>query len=164
VHDLGRNMSQTSNDYRFAAAVAAFGETLRGTEDDLRYADILALAEGSLGEDPKCYRHQFLELVWTAGTLAGEQIAEPKHRCSPRDDEQPRDTRPSIDEEVSEADEVPDPYAEPVPEPVADVDIIVHEHQSSTDWMTFVTDVVRLLPPLLALPMFVMAWRRPRRR
>jgi Ca-activated chloride channel family protein len=168
VHDLGRNMSQTSNDYRFAAAVAAFGETLRGTEDDLRYADILALAEGSLGEDSKCYRHQFLELVWTAGTLAGEQIAEPKHQCSPRDDEQPRDTRPSIDEEVSEAEPVPEPVPEIEPiepiEPVMDMDVVVHEHHTSTDWMAFVTEVVRLLPPLLALPMFVMAWRRPRRR
>ncbi len=154
VRDGGRRMSQTSDDYRFAAAVAAFGETLRGTEADLRYADILELAEGSLGEDAKCYRHQFLELVWTAGTLAGEQIAEPQHRCIPGDE-----PTPEVDAEPT-----PEVDAEPVPEPDIHADIVIHEHAASTDWMAFVTEVLRLLPPLLALPMFVMAWRRPRRR
>jgi Ca-activated chloride channel family protein len=172
VHDVGRGMAQTSDDYRFAAAVAAFGETLRGTQDDVRYADILELAEGSLGEDPNCYRHQFLELVWQAGTLAGEQIAEPDRQCTPGE-AGPRETTRSIDEELSEADEAPEPTpaveVEPVTELAAELEApivhtVVHEHAASTDWMAFVTEVLRLLPPLLALPMFVMAWRRPRRR
>jgi Ca-activated chloride channel family protein len=172
VHDVGRRMSQTSDDYRFSAAVAAFGETLRGTQDDVRYADILELAEGSLGEDPNCYRHQFLELVWQAGTLAGEQIAEPDRQCTPGE-AGPRETTRSIDEELSEADEAPEPTpaveVEPVTELAAELEApivhtVVHEHAASTDWMAFVTEVLRLLPPLLALPMFVMAWRRPRRR
>jgi Ca-activated chloride channel family protein len=169
VNDGGRSMSETSDDYRFAAAVAAFGQTLRGTEEELRYADILELAEGSLGEDPKCYRHQFLELVWTAGNLAGETIAEPDHGCSVGK-AQPRRIAKSVDEELSEVDEVPPtpevvvaPTPEPI-EPIVHTDIVVHEHHASTDWMAFVAEVLRLLPPLLALPMFVMAWRRPRRR
>jgi Ca-activated chloride channel family protein len=164
VQDRGRALNETSDDYRFAAAVAAFGETLRGTEDDMRYAEILELAEGSLGEDPKCYRHQFLELVWKAGTLAGEQIAEPDHACSTGEARPPRVVE-SVDEETVE---VVEPKPEIVPstesEPVVHTDITVHEHHASTDWMAFVTEVLRLLPPLLALPMFVMAWRRPRRR
>lgn len=167
VQDRGRSIGETSDDYRFAAAVAAFGETLRGTTDEVRYADILELAQGSLGEDPNCYRHQFLELVWTAGTLAGERIAEPDHACSVGD-EAPRRIAKSIDEEVTEVEPEPAPVidAEPAPEiePVVHTDIVVHEHHASTDWMAFVTEVLRLLPPLLALPMFVMAWRRPRRR
>jgi len=32
------------------------------------------------------------------------------------------------------------------------------------DWQRFVLEVLYLLPPLLALPLFVMALRRPRRR
>lgn len=32
------------------------------------------------------------------------------------------------------------------------------------DWKRFVVEVLYLLPPLLALPLFVMALRRPRRR
>jgi Ca-activated chloride channel family protein len=164
VQDRGRAMSETSDDYRFAAAVAAFGETLRGTQDDMRYAEILELAEGSLGEDPKCYRHQFLELVWKAGTLAGEQIAEPDHACATGEARPPRIVE-SVDEETEEVVEVV-PEVEPSTEsePVVHTDITVHEHHASTDWMAFVTEVLRLLPPLLALPMFVMAWRRPRRR
>jgi Ca-activated chloride channel family protein len=166
VLDRGRSISETSNDYRFAAAVAAFGETLRGTQEDLRYADILELAEGSLGEDPKCYRHQFLELVWKAGTIAGEQIAEPDHACSVGEARPPRVVK-SVDEEAPEP--TPAVEAEPTPEleptePTVHTDIVVHEHHASTDWMAFVAEVLRLLPPLLALPMFVMAWRRPRRR
>jgi Ca-activated chloride channel family protein len=167
VQDRGRSMGETSDDYRFAAAVAAFGETLRGTGDDMRYAKILELAEGSLGEDPKCYRHQFLELVWKAGTLAGEQIAEPDHACTVGEARPPRIAK-SVDEEAPEVDEVPEPSpaADPIEpiEPIVHADIVVHEHHASTDWTAFVAEVLRLLPPLLALPMFVMAWRRPRRR
>jgi Ca-activated chloride channel family protein len=172
VQDRGRTMSETSDDYRFSAAVAAFGERLRGTQDDLRYGEILELAEGSLGQDPKCYRHQFLELVWKAGTLAGEQIAAPDSACTAGEARPPRIAE-SVDveaEEVVEDKPEPPPASEPVPmpesepEPIVHTDIVVHEHPASTDWMTFVTEVLRLLPPLLALPMFVMAWRRPRRR
>jgi secreted protein with Ig-like and vWFA domain len=155
VHDRGRALTETSDDYRFAAAVAAFGEKLRGTEDDLRHAEILELAQGSLGEDSNCYRHQFLELVWKAGTLAGEQIAEPEHACT-AGEVAPKHIAKNVDEPVLEV--------EPQVEPVVHTDVVVHEHHASTDWMAFVTEVLRLLPPLLALPMFVMAWRRPRRR
>ena len=158
MRDGGRSMSETSDDYRFAAAVAAFGERLRGSEDDMTHAQILELASGSLGEDPNCYRHQFLEMVWKAGTLSGEQIAEPAHACTVGEAKPPR-TIASIDEPLLEVEP-----SMPEVEPIVHADVVVHEHHASTDWMNFITEVLRLLPPLLALPMFVMAWRRPRRR
>jgi hypothetical protein len=42
---------------------------------------------------------------------------------------------------------------------------IHHHHEAeSAAWMSFAIEVLRLLPPMLALPMFVLAWRRPRPR
>jgi hypothetical protein len=101
--------------------------------------------------------------VWKAGTLAGEQIAEPDHACSVGEARPPRIVK-SVDEETVEVVPEPTPEVGPSSEPVVHTDITVHEHHASIDWMAFVSEVLRLLPPLLALPMFVMAWRRPRRR
>ncbi|PRP95080.1 vWA domain-containing protein [Enhygromyxa salina] len=139
VSDAGLGMAQTSTDYRFSAAVAAFAEALRGTPSEASYVDILRLAQGSLGADAHCYRHQFLDMVWQAGVLAGEQLDKPDSSCEP----QPEPTR----------------YGPTT---------IVHELEptdtSEAAWMSFTLEVLRLLPPLLALPLFVMALRRPRRR
>jgi secreted protein with Ig-like and vWFA domain len=142
VEDRGRSLAASSNDYRFAAAVAAFGERLRGIEGP-SYAEILALAQGALGADRPCYRHQFLELVVAAGALAGESIEQPDLRCIPH--EAPR---PSVIVSGSAVEiEQRDP-----------------EQDDGQDWQAFVLEVLRLLPPFLALPLFVMAMRQPRRR
>jgi Ca-activated chloride channel family protein len=157
VDDGGRGLAQTSTDYRFSAAVAAFAESLRGNPGELSYAEILELAAGSLGADPGCYRHQFLDMVWQAGTLSGEQIAKPDSACIPGSDAPPP-------RRVVELDETPelDPSS---PEMIVH-EIVVEEHEdtSQAELMNFVLEVLRLLPPLLALPLFVMAARRPRRR
>lgn len=60
-----------SHDLRFAAAVAAFGQILRGGEhtNGFGYGDVLALARGSRGEDPFGYRAGFLTLVDLADGL-----------------------------------------------------------------------------------------------
>jgi Ca-activated chloride channel family protein len=65
VRDGGAHLTQASADFRFAAAVAAFGMILRtsphrGTADhDL----VLRLASDALGDDRLGYRRGFLELV-----------------------------------------------------------------------------------------------------
>lgn len=58
-------------DLRFAAAVAAFGMRLRGSENagDLGWADIQRIARVALGEDPGSYRAEFLTLVEKAKRL-----------------------------------------------------------------------------------------------
>lgn len=59
-------------DTRFAAAVAGFGQLLRGGQHtgSLTYDDVLALAAGARGPDPFGYRAEFLTLVRLAKTAA----------------------------------------------------------------------------------------------
>jgi len=61
-----------SADLRFAAAVAAFGQKLRGGDylEGFGYADIVRLAAGARGDDPAGYRGEFISLVKLADTLA----------------------------------------------------------------------------------------------
>ena len=58
-------------DQRFAAAVAAFGQKLRGSSygDGLSYADIAALANGAKGTDVDGWRAEFVQLVKLAAGL-----------------------------------------------------------------------------------------------
>jgi Ca-activated chloride channel family protein len=69
----GSGSIEASADLRFAAAVAAFGQILRGGEHtgDFDYADVLALARGARGDDPLGYRAGFLTLVDLARGLQG---------------------------------------------------------------------------------------------
>jgi len=63
--------SETSARFRFAAAVAAFGQILRGGRytADYAYQDVLDLARRSRGADPDGYRGEFVQLVGLAGSL-----------------------------------------------------------------------------------------------
>lgn len=65
VRDRPVSLSQTSDDFRFAAAVAAFGMWLRESEfrgqSDLTLAQ--DLAQDALGRDRHGYRAEFLELL-----------------------------------------------------------------------------------------------------
>ena len=56
---------------RFAIAVAAFAQRLRGESalDGFRYAAIAELANAARGADPEGYRAEFLRLVRMAETL-----------------------------------------------------------------------------------------------
>ena len=60
------------DDVRFAAAVAAFGQLLRGGRytEDYGYDDVIAAAQAARGEDPFGYRVEFLSLVRLAKTAA----------------------------------------------------------------------------------------------
>ncbi len=60
-----------SDRFRFAAAVAAFGQMLRGGEHlgGMQWQDILELAASARGSDRGGYRGEFLHLVERAGAL-----------------------------------------------------------------------------------------------
>lgn len=61
-----------SNDQRFAAAVAAYGQKLRENPvvDGMSYADIAKLAEDAIGADVLGYRAEFIQLVELAESIA----------------------------------------------------------------------------------------------
>ncbi|MGB5474363.1 MAG: VWA domain-containing protein [Gammaproteobacteria bacterium] len=65
------DIAQTSERYRFAAAVAGFGQLLRGGKytGTFDYSDVLALARGARGDDAYGYRGEFLQLVNLAASL-----------------------------------------------------------------------------------------------
>ncbi len=81
-HAIRDRGGQVSDDFNFAAAVAGFGMLLRGSEyrGAISAAQILALAEDGLGEDPDGYRQGFLELVDAYCGLTGEHVGEGRRR------------------------------------------------------------------------------------
>ena len=74
-NDVLDNVAKTDDDFRFAAAVAGFGQLLRGGRYTERfdYEDVLELARGARGRDASGYRGQFLHLVKLAQTLSSAQ-------------------------------------------------------------------------------------------
>ncbi|MEN8217232.1 MAG: VWA domain-containing protein [Pseudomonadota bacterium] len=69
-----QTVDNTSERFRFSAAVAAFGQQLRGGKylEPFSYNDILSLARGARGDDPFGYRAEFIKLVNIAQSLSGE--------------------------------------------------------------------------------------------
>ncbi|MEZ5540967.1 MAG: VWA domain-containing protein [Pseudomonadota bacterium] len=65
------DIARTSDRYRFAAAVAGFGQLLRDGKytGAFDYDDVLALARAARGDDPFGYRGEFLQLVNLAASL-----------------------------------------------------------------------------------------------
>jgi Ca-activated chloride channel homolog len=66
-----RPLPETSPEYRFAAAVAAFGQLLRGGHHtgSFDYEQVQALARPARGEDRFGYRNEFIQLVNLAKAL-----------------------------------------------------------------------------------------------
>ena len=64
--------AKTSDNFRFAAAVAAFGLLLRDSEHQgqAAYAGVVALAEGAKGRDTEGYRAEFIRLVKATDLLS----------------------------------------------------------------------------------------------
>jgi Ca-activated chloride channel family protein len=64
-------LEQTTEHYRFAAAVAGFGQQLRGGEylEGFDYDAVLQLARGARGGDPNGYRGEFIQLVQLARSV-----------------------------------------------------------------------------------------------
>ncbi|MGE3874997.1 MAG: von Willebrand factor type A domain-containing protein [Parvibaculaceae bacterium] len=66
-------VASAPRDSRFAAAVAAFGQLLRGGQytKSYSYDDVIALAQGAKGDDAFGYRAEFINLVRLAKTAQG---------------------------------------------------------------------------------------------
>ena len=74
--DAGDSRTQET---QFAAAVAGFGQLLRGGRHmgDFSYDDVAALAQGAKGDDPFGYRAEFLNLVRLAKSAAALEPLKP---------------------------------------------------------------------------------------
>lgn len=74
---LAKSFNQNSVDFRFAAAVAAFGMKLRHSPDsaNIAWSKIEQIAQGSLGPDPDDQRADFTNLVAKASRLEGRGIS-----------------------------------------------------------------------------------------
>jgi len=75
VHTLNDNatsLTKTSDDFRWAASVAAFGMLLRESEyvKDFSFEDVLQMARGAKGKDAEGYRIEFINLVKSQGLMA----------------------------------------------------------------------------------------------
>jgi Ca-activated chloride channel family protein len=77
------HLHQASDDFRFAAAVAGFGQLLNQNNyvHDTDYAKLITLAESAMGQDRFGYRHEFVQMLKTASVLDGQvMITEPDTR------------------------------------------------------------------------------------
>ena len=70
--DAAASVEAAPREVRFAAAVAAFGQLLRGGRyiGDYDYDDVAALAQDARGQDPYGYRAEFIGLVKLAQSAA----------------------------------------------------------------------------------------------
>ncbi len=69
--DIKNDLSETSDKFRFSAAVAAFGQLLRNSDQpgDFSMAEVETLAQQSRGIDRFGYRSEFVKLVRLAASL-----------------------------------------------------------------------------------------------
>ncbi|STQ91552.1 vWA domain-containing protein [Iodobacter fluviatilis] len=69
--DVLNSFNQASNEFRFATAVAGFGQLLRNGRymSDFNYAKVAAIAGNARGDDAFGYRGEFLQLVKLAKSL-----------------------------------------------------------------------------------------------
>lgn len=69
---INDNKEKVSSDFRFASAVAMFGQLLRDSDfkGDATYDKVISLAKTSLDNDEKGYRREFIRLAETAEGLA----------------------------------------------------------------------------------------------
>ena len=76
--DIKHALSETSDNFRFSAAVAGFGQLLRGGKymDRFDYDDVRALANTAKGEDSFGYRVEFVSLLDLAQSLSGRETAQ----------------------------------------------------------------------------------------
>ncbi|CAK8712548.1 VWFA domain-containing protein [Candidatus Electronema halotolerans] len=74
VQDNDSSLDKTSNDFRFAAAVAGYGMLLTGSEQagGLNWQQVLDLAKNARGQDEDGWRAEFIRLVETTELLAKE--------------------------------------------------------------------------------------------
>jgi Ca-activated chloride channel family protein len=75
VTDSHTALGNTSENFRFSAAVASFGMLLRDSEfkQHASYPQVLELAKGAQGSDANGYRQEFINLVKAAGSLTARK-------------------------------------------------------------------------------------------
>ena len=73
--DQGLRLEEASIDFKFSAAVAAFGMVLRGSQykGSASFDQVLNWASDSQGADLDGYRAEFIRLVQTSKTIVGDQ-------------------------------------------------------------------------------------------
>jgi Ca-activated chloride channel family protein len=76
--EISNDPDHSSKRFRYAAAVAAFGQLLRGGKytGATSYGDVLRLARHSRGRDPYGYRGEFIKLVSLAEALRTRNAAQ----------------------------------------------------------------------------------------
>jgi Ca-activated chloride channel homolog len=76
-------LADTSDDFRFAAAVAEAGLLLRNSAHraDASWAQVVTLAEASRGDDRGCWRAGFVALAVEAARTAGVTVDVPSTAC-----------------------------------------------------------------------------------
>ena len=79
VSSAAETVEAAPREARFAAAVAAFGQLLRGGQytKSYSYDDVIALAQGAKGADSFGYRAEFINLVRLAKTAQGLEPLKP---------------------------------------------------------------------------------------
>jgi Ca-activated chloride channel homolog len=72
VADESKSFNNTSDNFRFSAAVASFGMLLRNSayKQNTSYEEVITLAKNAKGKDINGYRKEFIELVETASSLS----------------------------------------------------------------------------------------------
>jgi Ca-activated chloride channel family protein len=75
VADSHTVLANTSENFRFSAAVASFGMLLRNSEfkQHASYQQVVELAKGAKGTDANGYRQEFINLVKSAGSLTARK-------------------------------------------------------------------------------------------
>ena len=70
--EVSDDITNTSDNYRFSAAVAGLAQLLRGSDQgsSLDYDTVLSLAQSAKGEDEFGYRSEFIQLVRSAQALS----------------------------------------------------------------------------------------------
>lgn len=76
VIDASNIFEGSSNNFRFAAAVAEFGMLLRQSDfkQNASFAQVISLTEQSMGKDTEGYRSEFLKLVKSSQLLAKDLL------------------------------------------------------------------------------------------
>jgi Ca-activated chloride channel family protein len=75
VNHVGLTFEQADQDFKFAAAVAAFGMLLRDSDfkGNATYDEVIRMARDGRGEDEHGYRAEFINLVRNAGDFDDRQ-------------------------------------------------------------------------------------------
>ncbi len=78
--DAAASLDASPEAARFAAAVAGYGQMLRGDPylaDGYGWDEVFTLAQGARGDDPFGYRAEFVQLVRAAKSAAAQAALEP---------------------------------------------------------------------------------------